>query len=71
MTTDQQKQILRMTCEAIIEAAQAAGTHGAPSGTIYAALMAYGMKLDLYERIIAGLVSMGKIRKNGHLLFAA
>jgi hypothetical protein len=43
---------------------------GVPSGPIYAALMHYGIKLDTYNLIIDGMVKSGKIRKQGHLLFA-
>ena len=69
MTTEQAK-ALRMICDAVVDSVKAAGPLGAPAGTLYAALMAHGATLDQFERLMAGLVSVGKLTKQGHLYFA-
>ena len=61
--TDKERaiKVLRMTVAAILDAAEHAGPMGAPSGHVYAAMMQFGMTLDMYQQIIAGLVDAGKI----------
>lgn len=56
---------LSQICDAIVEVARAAEPIGAPGGHIYAALATTGMRLDQYEQIMAGLVSAGKLRRDG------
>jgi len=69
MTNDQAK-ALRMICDAVIDSVRAAGPLGAPAGTLYAVLMTHGATLDQFERLMAGLVSVGKLTKRGDLYFA-
>jgi hypothetical protein len=44
---------------------------GIPGGTLYAALMAHGCSLEVFQRIMAGLVSAGKLKKVGQLYSVA
>lgn len=69
--TPQQLAALRAICEAIIDAVAAAGTHGAPAGVLYAALMAYGFTLEKFQNYMGALVSAGKLRQEGNLYFTA
>jgi hypothetical protein len=69
MTTEQAK-ALRMICDAVIESVKVAGPLGAPAGTLYAALMTHGATLEQFESLMAGLVKIGKLTKQGHLYFA-
>lgn len=66
----QQTEALRTLSAAIIEAIDAAGPAGAPSGAVYAGLMAQGCTLDQYEQITDGLTRAGLIQRAGHLLTA-
>ncbi len=67
-TTAQALAALKLACACILEAAQAAGPLGAPSGIVYAAMMEHGMTLDVYETILAGLVQAGRITAEHHLI---
>ena len=69
MTIEQAK-ALRMICDAVIDSVKAAGPLGAPAGTLYAALMTHGASLEQFESLMAGLVKIGKLTKQGHLYFA-
>lgn len=69
--TPQQIALLRQIADAITDAVAAAGSFGAPSGTLYAALMAQGCTLNQYEQIMAGLVRAGRLTQSGHLYFVA
>jgi hypothetical protein len=62
---------LRLAMDCIEDAARIAGPMGAPSGTVYAALIAHGMTLDVYQQIVDVMVNMGKIKVKGHLIFLA
>jgi hypothetical protein len=62
---------IRIACECIIDAAAAGGTTGTPTGPLYAALMAHGMKLETFNSIISALTQAGKIIKKGNLIFPA
>jgi hypothetical protein len=68
--TAQQVSALKMICDGVIDSVKAAGALGAPAGTLYAALMAYGCTLEQFERIMGVLVSIGKLQKRGDLYFA-
>jgi hypothetical protein len=59
---DRAIKVLRLTCAAILDAAEHAGPTGAPSGIIYAAMSEFGMTLDMYQQIIAALCDAGKIK---------
>lgn len=56
---------------AIEEAVKEAGPMGAPSGVIYAAVMATGISLDMYNAIIKAMINEKKITQKGYLLFPA
>jgi hypothetical protein len=56
-------------CDAICEAVEAAGTHGAPAGHLYAALMAH-VSLDLFEQLMRMLVEAGRVKKVGLLYYS-
>ncbi len=60
---------LRLAIDCIMEAATMGGSLGAPSGVIYAALMAHGMKLSSYESILAALQRAGKIEVINHCIY--
>lgn len=68
--TPQEIEALRLLSAAIIEAIDSAGPAGAPSGTVYAGLMAHGCTLEQYEQITDGLVKGGMLTRTGHLLHA-
>jgi hypothetical protein len=57
-------------CSIIVACVKDMGPAGAPSGPMYAALMATGMSLDQYQTIMAGLVAAGKLKQVGHLYYA-
>lgn len=69
MSATQTNAILAI-CEAVIDAVKAAGTHGAPGGVLYAALMAQGCTLNQFQSLMAGLVNAGLLRQSGNLYFA-
>lgn len=62
--------ILKEMADIVVETVKEAGTHGVPGGHIYAALMAVGMSLEQYERLMGLLVETKKLRKSGQLYFA-
>ncbi len=55
--------------EIIVEAVKEGGPLGVPGGHLYAALMAYGCSLSLFERMMEVLVEEGKLTKRGQLYF--
>jgi len=61
---------IRAIADAIVEGVKAAGSRGAPSGHIYAALMSYGITYEQYCSFVSALAGAGKIRQSGQLLFA-
>lgn len=63
-------QALKAVCDAVLASVKAAGSLGAPAGTLYAALMAYGCTLEQFESIMGALVRIGMLKKRGHLYFA-
>lgn len=56
--------------DAIIDSIKVAGDYGAPGGTLYAALMAYGCTLDRFNNIMTILVASGRVERRGQLYFA-
>lgn len=60
---------VKALCDAIISSVESAGSHGAPGGHLYAALMQYGFSLEQFERIMGTLVRIGEIEKRGQLYF--
>ena len=65
------KQIVRALARAVCETVAECGPLGAPSGAVYAALMAYGCSLSQYESLVSTMVTAGMLRKEGQTLYAA
>lgn len=65
-TTDAMKQIL----DAVTDAVRAAGHAGCPEGVLYAHLMGFGCSLSQFHAMIGALVRVGRVRKEGHVLYA-
>ncbi len=63
-----QEQMIRFTVDCILDAANAAGVLGAPSGVIYMALSQYGMSLTVYQQIVDAMVSQGLIKVDNHCI---
>jgi hypothetical protein len=55
--------------ETMLELIAAHGAQGVPSGHLYAEVMSV-MSLENYEHAIALLISVGCIRREGHVLIA-
>jgi hypothetical protein len=70
MTEAKARKALQQIALAIRDTVKEAGPMGAPSGHLYAAMMATGCTLDQYQQIIAIMVRKGMIRQQGDLLFA-
>lgn len=68
--TEKQIKALKEVCDAIIQAVKAAGSLGAPAGTLYAVLMSAGCTMEQFDKLMSGLVRAGMLRKQGHLYFA-
>ena len=64
MTNQQAILIVR----ALVETVREAGPNGAPSSVMYAAFMAAGLPLEVYEHMIDMLVKGGLFKRNGHLI---
>ena len=65
---------LKLAIDCIMDAARegaASPLGGAPSGVVYAALMAHGMSLNAYQSILGILEKRGKIRIQNHLIIPA
>lgn len=56
--------------DAIVDSVKAAGSHGAPAGVLYSALMAHGCTLSQFQSLMGAIVSAGKLTQRGHLYFA-
>lgn len=54
---------------AVVGTISDAGEMGAPSGPIYAALMAHGVSLEQYNRIIDMLKEKNLVRLSNHVLY--
>jgi hypothetical protein len=68
MTPQQQARAVRMVCGAIVDAVKEAGDLGAPGGVLYAVLQG-GLSLAQFEQVMAALVSVGKLRREGDLYY--
>lgn len=66
---DKRRALIRATMQAIYEAVSVCKERGAPAGIIYAALMANGCTLEVYQNFEASMIEVGVLRKEGHLLF--
>ena len=70
MLTDREiVNILKLAMDTITDAASVEG--GAPSGIVYAALSAHGMRLSTYQQILAAMESAGKIKISNHVITLA
>jgi hypothetical protein len=71
LTKDQAKAALLQIVDAIVEAIEARGDQGTPEGPLYATLMPFGCTLEQFNMFVEVLVTTGKVRKRGNLLFPA
>lgn len=62
---------IRLVCDAVLSAVEAAGSAGAPGGVLYAALMGQGCTMNQFQGIIGILVKSGRVRQCGDLYVAA
>jgi hypothetical protein len=69
--TKQQIAAIQAIAGIIVDVVKGNGEQGVPAGTIYAALMAHGITLDQFNQLMGAIVGAGKLRKEGHLYFAA
>lgn len=69
MTPEQARAVVALA-EVIEGTVNDSGPMGAPSGVIYAALMAHGVTLDVYQGIVGTLVRMGRIQQSGDVFYA-
>jgi hypothetical protein len=69
--TNEQIKAMRQILSVVADAVSAAGPAGCPEGVLYAHLMGYGCTLGQFQSIVGALVTTGKVRKDGHLLYAA
>lgn len=67
--TSEQQAALRLAVECVLEAAQVAGPLGAPSGVVYAAMSAHGMRLATYQSLLDAMQRAGKIEVVNHCIF--
>lgn len=70
-TQAQQAKALAAILNIIVDTVKDAGPMGAPSGPMYAALMAQGCTLSQYQSLMSALVRAGKLTQRGNLYFAA
>ena len=67
--SDNVRKAIRAIADAIVESVAEAGSMGAPSGIVYAALNSFGVNLETYQRFISALVNAGRLEQRGNLLF--
>jgi len=65
--TENEAIVLAVQC--IVGAAKDAGAFGAPSGIVYAAMSAHGMRLAAYQSLCNALENFGVIRQEHDCLF--
>jgi hypothetical protein len=71
MATQKEIKAVQMVAKLIVESVKDADRGmGVPAGPMYAALMAHGCTLDQFNQLMAALVSVGKLRREGDLYFA-
>jgi hypothetical protein len=70
MTNAEKKSALDLILDSVVEAVAVAGSHGAPGGILYAALMRYGCTYEHFECVMSILVARGRVTKSGQLYFA-
>ncbi len=64
------RDLVRLVANAVIETVNEQ-PNGAPAGPMYAAFMAQGMSLDMFEQITGTLVTLGKIKRRGDCFYPA
>jgi hypothetical protein len=69
-TPEEQAEAIKELLDATHAIIQAYGSHGMPSGELYARMMPYGITFETYNNLIEILVRSGKITKTHHLLVA-
>jgi predicted transcriptional regulator len=69
MTTPQAKRTALQIANAVLETVNEAGENGAPAGVMYAAFMAHGMSLAMFEAVTEALVDAGKIVKRNNCFY--
>ena len=70
-TTAQPKNPLTLILDAIVESIAVAGTHGAPGGVLYSALMAQGCTLNQFNQLMTLLIAQKRVTQSGQLYFSA
>ena len=68
MTRTEALVLLKHTADAVVDTVREA-PQGAPAGPMYAAFVAHGMSLEMFDAITGALVEAGKIRRQGDLFF--
>ncbi len=66
----QQAEAILMILDAIVDSIKAAGSHGAPGGILYSALMAQGCTLNQFHSLMGILINSGRVTMQGQLYFA-
>ena len=69
-TTAKPANPLTLILDAIVESIAAAGTHGAPGGVLYSALMAQGCTLNQFNQLMTLLLAQKRVTQSGSLYFA-
>lgn len=64
------EQTVRAIALAIVDTVREMGSHGAPGGVLYAALMSVGLSLESFQTLMGALVEAGVLRQEGHQYFA-
>ena len=64
------RELLAALEDVIVETAQEMGSDGVPSGTVYAALMTYGVDLNTYNVILDDLKRQGRITLSANVIHA-
>lgn len=67
--TDGIIQAIQHMADAIIETVNEAGPNGAPGGSLYNALMTYGVSYSTYSALMGALEKAGKVTRRGHCYF--
>jgi hypothetical protein len=60
--------IMNNAINALVVAVLGSVEDGAPSGTVYSALMTYGISLDNYNQIISALTTLEAIEVKNHYI---
>jgi hypothetical protein len=67
--SNQQKAVIAVIA-AVFDTIKEMGPDGAPEGPLYAVLMGQGCTLGQFQSIVGILVRAGKVRQEGHVLYA-